>query len=412
MDQMIEEVSERGKQKWLERVKREFQNGPLASNVVFGFILTVLERLVETEFECPCKGTDVNRGFVASFFIIPGILAFVLMASVQGLKCSCDKDNVIRFFHCLVPAFVWTILLVFDGRYIACGKTDWSGRYVTADKATPLKWCEPENGTSYQDRLKDSQDWYFHSQRVGLGLVLALALVLASVLITNCIMNKPKQQQTNPPAEIQPSLNAPPEASKEGKQEWLERVKREFQNGPLASNVVFGFILTVLERLVETEFECPCKEKCNGGFVAAFFIIPGILAFVLMASVQRPKCSCHCLVPAFVWMILLVFDGRYIACAMTDWSGRYVTADKATPLKWCEPENGTSYQDRLKDSQDWYFHSQWAGLGLVFVLALGFLIIICIMNKEQPSLHALPDEAVQLQPVSTNTPDTKPTEKA
>ncbi|CAI5654840.1 unnamed protein product [Oreochromis niloticus] len=202
----------------------------------------------------------------------------------------------------------------------------------------------------------------------------------------------------------------------------MKRVKREFQNGPLASNVVFALILTVLERLVETEFECPCKgTDVNGWFVAAFFIIPGILAFVLMASVQGLKWSDdedntkrigHCCIPAFVWMILLVFDGSYIACGMTDWSGRYVTADKAAPLKWCEPENGTLYGKRLKDSQDWYFHSQWAGLGLVFVLALGFLIIICIMNKEQPSLHALPDEAVQLQPVSTNTPDTKPTEKA
>lgn len=183
---MIEEASKEGKQEWIKRVKREFQNGPLASNAVFGFILTVLERLVETEFECPCKGKCWNGWFVATFFIFPGILAFVLMASVQGLKCSCDKGDAKRFFHCCIPTFVWMILLVFDGRYIACAMTDWSGRYVTADKAAPLKWCEPENGPLYQESLKKSQDWYFHSQLAGLCLV----LVLASVLIIKCIMDQ------------------------------------------------------------------------------------------------------------------------------------------------------------------------------------------------------------------------------
>lgn len=208
MDQMTREGSIRGRQGWMEIVKREFQNGPLASNVVFALTLMVLERLVETEFECPCKGTYLNGGFVATFFTFPGISAFVLMASVQGLKCSCDKDNVKRFFYCLVPAFVWMILLVFDGRYIACGMTDWSGRYVTADKAAPLKWCEPENGTLYGDRLKKSQDWYFHSQWAGFGLVLVLVLVVLVFLIIKPIMNESRgQEQSNPPAQSQQGSN-------------------------------------------------------------------------------------------------------------------------------------------------------------------------------------------------------------
>ncbi|XP_026046571.1 uncharacterized protein LOC113035301 [Astatotilapia calliptera] len=198
MDVIYREVKKEGKQEWMKKVKREFQNGPLASNAVFGFILTILEKLVQTEFECPFTGTDVNGGFVATFFIVPGILAFVLMASVQEPKCSCDKDNAKRIFHCLVPAFVWMILLVFDGSYIACGMTYWSGRYVIADKAAPLKWCEPENGTLYQDRLKKSQDWYFNSQWAGLGLVLLLVLALAlDYLIKKYIMNKSEQKQSS-----------------------------------------------------------------------------------------------------------------------------------------------------------------------------------------------------------------------
>ncbi|KAL3971737.1 collagen type II alpha [Sarotherodon galilaeus] len=188
------------------------------------------------------------------------------------------------------------------------------------------------------------------------------------------------------------------------REEWMERLKREFLYGRLASNVVFTLIMAVLERLVQTEFECPCKGTyyLNAWFVATFFFIPMILAMVLMASLQRPKSSCHCWVPAFVWMILLVFDGRYIACAMTDWSGRYVTADKAAPLKWCEPEDGTSYQDRLKSSQTWHAFSQWAGLCLVLVLPL---IINCIKDKSpaqgQLSIHALPGVPLQRLPAST-----------
>lgn len=198
----------------------------------------------------------------------------------------------------------------------------------------------------------------------------------------------------------------PAEPSNIIRQEWLERLKREFENGPLASYIVFTLIMTVLERLVQTEFECPCKGRfLNACFVATFFFIPMILAMVLMASLQRPKCSCHCWVPAFVWMILLVFDGSYIACAVTDWSGRYVTADKAAPPKWCEPENGTSYQDRLKRSQTWHAFSQWAGLGLVLVLAL---IINCIKDKSpaqrQFSSRAHPDSGVPLQSFPDNTP--------
>ncbi|XP_039477384.1 uncharacterized protein LOC120443244 [Oreochromis aureus] len=206
-DMETEEANKQGKQEWLERVKREFQNGPLASNVVFALILTVLERLVETEFECPCKGTYLNGGFVATFFIIPGILAFVLMASMQELKCSRDTDNAKRFFHCCVPAFVWMILMLFDGSYFSCGMTDWSGRYVTADKAAPLKWCEPENGTSYHDRLNKSQDWYFLSQWAGLALVLALVF-----LIIKCIINTSlEQEQSSPPSESDSGPCVPPD---------------------------------------------------------------------------------------------------------------------------------------------------------------------------------------------------------
>ncbi|XP_029702556.1 uncharacterized protein [Takifugu rubripes] len=72
----------------------------------------------------------------------------------------------------------------------------------------------------------------------------------------------------------------------EPKKQWLARLKNEISNSPLVSNVAFGFILMGLEKLVELEFECPCNPKWNGLFSSAFFIVPAIMAFILMLIIQ------------------------------------------------------------------------------------------------------------------------------
>lgn len=51
-------------------------------------------------------------------------------------------------------------------------------------------------------------------------------------------------------------------------------------------------------------------------------------------------------------MILLFFDGRYYACAMIDWSGRYVTAEEAAQEKWCEPGNSTLSEELSAKSRN------------------------------------------------------------
>lgn len=144
-------------------------------------------------------------------------------------------------------------------------------------------------------------------------------------------------------------------------------LRETFETAPLAPNVVFCFLLIVLERLMAMEFVCSCKERWeNALFVAAYFIIPAFLALVLMIGLHKlaePKISTcqkmiNCIISPIVWWNLLLFDGRYVVCGMTDWSGRFVTVDKAAPLKWCEPNNSTLNEERLKESQEWYFHSQ------------------------------------------------------
>ena len=155
--------------------------------------------------------------------------------------------------------------------------------------------------------------------------------------------------------------------SMERKQQWLSRLKREFGNSPLVSNVAFGFILMGLEKLVELEFECPCDPKWNGLFSSAFFVIPAVMAFMLMLIIQGCRYDRGCpitvsissLVPPIMWLILLFLDGQYFACAMTDWIGRFVIVDKAAPQKWCEPilDDGT-LPELMIHSQELFVESQ------------------------------------------------------
>lgn len=164
-------------------------------------------------------------------------------------------------------------------------------------------------------------------------------------------------------------------SSMTGKRLWISRMKEEFERSPLMSNLFFGFILTVLEKLVEMEFECPCNPKWNGLFTSAFFIVPAIMSFILMLIVQQWRCdtrpgetfSPFSFVPVLVWLTLVFLDGQYFACAMTDWEGRFVLLEKAAPHRWCEPisDGNVTSQERMLRSQKQFVISQVSQLFLL-----------------------------------------------
>lgn len=130
-------------------------------NALFALVLVYLEKVVEKEFACPCD-PEWNCWFVSGYFLVPAFLSFILTVPVQGCsRCVCVKD----IFTSLTPAFVWMLLLFFDGHYYACGMTDWSGRYSTIDENVIEKWCEPANDSSSSvDMLVRSQEWFVQSQ--------------------------------------------------------------------------------------------------------------------------------------------------------------------------------------------------------------------------------------------------------
>ncbi|KAA0715281.1 hypothetical protein E1301_Tti021167 [Triplophysa tibetana] len=186
------------------------------------------------------------------------------------------------------------------------------------------------------------------------------------------------------------------------RQQWLTRLKNELSDSPLVSNVAFGFILMGLEKLVELEFQCPCDPMWNGLFSSAFFIIPAVMALAIMMIVQGFSCqvsrrrsvSLSSVVPAVVWLILLFLDGQYLACAMTDWHGRYVIVDKAAPQKWCEPtqdQESVSPRDLMLRSQRLFVESQVIGIVLLIFICFGLVVYViresCQQELETPEVN-------------------------
>lgn len=185
---------------WYSTLKETVQSHPLTSNVMFSFLMVILEKLVDMEFVCPCKMRCENALFVFAFFILPAILAFLMMINLKNDNIAWNETwykKVLGKGDCVIPAVAWIIILLFDGRYIACGMTYWPGRYETANKASSIDWCEPHNGTLYEERLMASQEWYFHSQCGGLALTLLVVLVGSCITIRNFCANEETSGQTD-----------------------------------------------------------------------------------------------------------------------------------------------------------------------------------------------------------------------
>ncbi|XP_029010732.1 uncharacterized protein LOC114857948 isoform X2 [Betta splendens] len=204
--------------------------------------------------------------------------------------------------------------------------------------------------------------------------------------------------------------------------ELLEVLKEEFKKSALVSNAVLGLILIGVEKAVEVQFACPCHPKQNEWFSLAYLLLPGFFASVLMLVIQgfdkfrqreeMVNLLLFGLVPATMWLILVLLDGQYYVCGKTTWKGKFAIIDKADPQRWCEPDctNSTSYNERLSKTRQWYFHSQAFGL-LVFFICTGLLIAYgvykCPFNGNQPTNQARggtnTGNAVELTPISQHT---------
>lgn len=147
------------------------------------------------------------------------------------------------------------------------------------------------------------------------------------------------------------------------------------------SALLFG-----LEELIEFHFSCPCSDNLNVKLTASIFIGPALFIFALMCLLLRPfrherfccytadakdgtndknakddtkqnwpKALASCLIPPIMWIFILLLDGDYVACAMTDWKGVYVL-DKELNRSWCKPTEGMQNETELRDLINKYIH--------------------------------------------------------
>ncbi|XP_055365648.1 uncharacterized protein LOC114857907 [Betta splendens] len=192
----VSAVAPHGKDLFLSRLKNEIIKSPLASNVLLGLILTGLENFIDMEFACPCDPA-FNAFFASVYLFFPGVTASVLMLVTQGCRCKAQQELEKVLLIGSVPVIMWLVLVFLDGEYFACAKTYWSGRYVIVDKAEPQRWCEPTNSTSYMERMRLTQRWYFQSQVMGIVVLIgSLALFGLFKCSQRLFIQRPEERAT------------------------------------------------------------------------------------------------------------------------------------------------------------------------------------------------------------------------
>lgn len=107
-------------------------------------LLIPLEILADHKFSCPCD-SQMNTHLTGLIFSAPAIFLLALMLLYYQHVKYVKKEKLKTSINLLIgvfPPILWIILLLIDGEYIACSKTDWKGEYVLDDKLK-IKWCKP-----------------------------------------------------------------------------------------------------------------------------------------------------------------------------------------------------------------------------------------------------------------------------
>ncbi|KAI4890835.1 hypothetical protein NFI96_021399 [Prochilodus magdalenae] len=165
--------------------------------------------------------------------------------------------------------------------------------------------------------------------------------------------------------------------------------------------VLLGFL-----KLAGISLTCPCKPGVNEAFAAAMFIVPSLLLFTVMLYLTRPfripcvRWSCGtrfaegllpCLIPPTLWVILLLLDGQYVACALTYWKGRYILDEDKPPLLWCEPSSSRESVEKALYRRfiGW---SQVSGLVLICSICIVTILVVSRRDCRQASEGTTPEE--------------------
>nr|XP_055074372.1 uncharacterized protein LOC129453977 [Misgurnus anguillicaudatus] len=222
----------------------------ISSNLsIYSFILSSLsfgmEALVEVKFSCPCN-TASNQVLFWLVLMAPALFVFLLIflfsrpfkdeykcCSLNCKKTSSDTSNpgeprelrslttptsdqthettsdqthsppfkqthfIIPFVQCLVPPVVWFFVVLYDGDYYACSKTDWSGTYVTDDELK-IQWCKPRNSSKGGLELRDhTQALLTKSKKYSFILAIVFCLITLVIVGAYDLYKRKKRGETS-----------------------------------------------------------------------------------------------------------------------------------------------------------------------------------------------------------------------
>lgn len=138
-----------------------------------------------------------------------------------------------------------------------------------------------------------------------------------------------------------------------------------FDQRTLKVNALSAIILAVAEKMLEEDFVCSCNEDYRNVEVFLHFLIPILFCLVVLLQLlaeyeqQSYMVIKTFLFSAFLWIVLLLIDGRYVACAVF------------SPHAPC---NNTIDVKELQSTSE-FFLSKLVGFLLLYsVLLLAFLV--------------------------------------
>jgi len=167
-------------------------------------------------------------------------------------------------------------------------------------------------------------------------------------------------------------------------QDFLKKAHAFLKSFPFTFIVLLSLLLIGVEEFMEIfVFVCPCRPDLNAHTVF-IFIGPAFVIFELLFLFLRPfkerRCYCcgganddtqqnsnddtqqscpkafaSCLIPSVMWVLILLLDGDYVACAMTDWKGDPVF-DYHLDRSWCKPVESFQNETVLRDLTLKYIH--------------------------------------------------------
>ncbi|XP_058617763.1 uncharacterized protein LOC131531191 [Onychostoma macrolepis] len=184
-------------------------------------------------------------------------------------------------------------------------------------------------------------------------------------------------------------------------EQFANNLEKQLRKTPKFRTLPFTVLLIGLELLMDQEFSCPCTPGLNMILISFIFLGPALLALTVMMFMRRP-CRCKSqnvaelflfsLIPPSLWMFLLLFEGKYVACGMAHWEGDYVL-DEELQIKWCKPtgmrDAGVNETELRELTEKITFYSRLSALALLSVLCISILTAIIYSDCKKRTVEQM-----------------------